>query len=96
MLLVSTTRIIPGRAVPSFLSGRYSAFKVRKKKYVTTPNDVVGDAVRSADEDTLEQLYALLGPGGHIVSARALLRAFFSRSLFGFPRWRLSYAPAQA
>ncbi len=35
MLLVSTTRIIPGRAVPSFLSGRYSAVKVRKKLYVT-------------------------------------------------------------
>lgn len=51
----------------------------------TASNDVVGDAVRSADEDTLEQLCALLGPGGHIVSARALLRAFHSRSLFGFP-----------
>ena len=51
----------------------------------TASNDVAGDAVRSADEDTLEQLYALLGPGGHIVSARALLRAFFSRALFGFP-----------
>lgn len=35
MLLVSTTRIIPGRAVPSFLSGRYPAVKVRKKLYVT-------------------------------------------------------------
>ena len=35
MVLVSTTRIIPGRAVPSFLSGRYSAVKVRKKLYVT-------------------------------------------------------------
>lgn len=35
MLPVSTTRIIPGRAVPSFLSGRYSAVKVRKKLYVT-------------------------------------------------------------
>ena len=35
MLLVSTTRIISGRAVPSFLSGRYSAAKVRKKSYVT-------------------------------------------------------------
>lgn len=44
----------------------------------TASNDVVGDAVRSADEDTLEQLYTLLGPGGHIVSARALLRAFYS------------------
>ena len=38
MLLVSTTRIIPGRAVPSFLSGRYSAVKVRKKLYVTPPD----------------------------------------------------------
>ena len=36
MLLVSTTRIIPGRAVPSFLSGRYPAVKVRKKLYVTS------------------------------------------------------------
>ena len=36
MFLVSTTRIIPGRAVPSFLSGRYSAVKVRKKLYVTS------------------------------------------------------------
>lgn len=26
---------MPGRAVPSFLSGRYSAVKVRKKLYVT-------------------------------------------------------------
>lgn len=51
----------------------------------TASNDVVGVAVRSADEDTLEQLYALLGTGGHIVSARALLRASLSRALFGFP-----------
>lgn len=36
MFLFSTIRIIPGRAVPSFLSGRYSAVKVRKKLYVTT------------------------------------------------------------
>ena len=36
MLLVSTTRIIPGRAASSFLSGRYSAVKVRKKLYVTS------------------------------------------------------------
>lgn len=35
MLLVSTTRIIPRLAVPSLLSGRYSAVKVRKKLYVT-------------------------------------------------------------
>lgn len=35
MFLVSTTRIIPGRAVPSFLFGRYSAVKVRNKLYVT-------------------------------------------------------------
>ena len=48
MLLVSTTRIIPGRAVPSFLSGRYPAVKVRKKLYVTmlkampTDDDVEG------------------------------------------------------
>ena len=35
MFLFSTIRIIPGRAVPSFLSGRYSAVKVRKKLYVT-------------------------------------------------------------
>lgn len=43
MLLVSTTRIIPGRAVPSFLSGRYPAVKVRKKLYVTLigPNDLL-------------------------------------------------------
>lgn len=34
MLLVSTTRIIPRRAVPSLPSGRYSAVKVRKKLYV--------------------------------------------------------------
>lgn len=35
MLLVSTTRIIPGRVVPSFLTGRYSTARVRKKLYVT-------------------------------------------------------------
>ncbi|MRX79087.1 hypothetical protein GJE22_00440 [Enorma sp. HF-1365] len=29
------SEIIPGRAVPSFLSGRYAAVKVRKKLYVT-------------------------------------------------------------
>lgn len=51
----------------------------------TVSNDVVGDAVRSADEDMLEQLHALLGSGGHIVWARAPLRAFYSRALFGFP-----------
>lgn len=34
---IQPTRIIPGRAVPSSLSGRYSAVKVRKKLYVT-PN----------------------------------------------------------
>lgn len=49
----------------------------------TASNDVVGVAVRSADEDTLEQLYAPLGTGGHIVSARAPLRAFFSRGYGG-------------
>lgn len=41
MLLVSTTRIIPGRAVPSFLSGRYPAVKVRKKLYVTVAKEEV-------------------------------------------------------
>lgn len=51
----------------------------------TASNDVAGDAARSADEDMLEQLHTLLGTGGHIVSARALLRAFLSRALFGFP-----------
>ena len=35
MFLFSTIRIIPGRAVPSFLFGRYSAVKVCKKLYVT-------------------------------------------------------------
>lgn len=40
MLLVSTTRIIPGRAVPSFLSGRYPAVKVRKKLYVTKASEI--------------------------------------------------------
>ena len=43
MLLVSTTRIIPGRAVPSFLSGRYPAVKVRKKLYVTDEKALVCD-----------------------------------------------------
>ena len=41
MFLVSTTRIIPGRAVPSFLSGRYAAVKVRKKLYVTLESDAI-------------------------------------------------------
>ena len=45
MLLVSTTRIIPGRAVPSFLSGRYPAVKVRKKLYVTRLEGLVQGAV---------------------------------------------------
>ena len=35
MFLFATVRIRPGRAVPSFLPGRYSAVKVRKKLYVT-------------------------------------------------------------
>lgn len=35
MLLVSTTRIIPRRAMPSLLPGHYAAVKVRKELYVT-------------------------------------------------------------
>ena len=49
MLLVSTTRIIPGRAVPSFLSGRYPAVKVRKKLYVTAGLYAAGDVVGSVE-----------------------------------------------
>ena len=45
MLLVSTTRIIPGRAVPSFLSGRYPAVKVRKKLYVTKAYDGIPETI---------------------------------------------------
>ena len=44
MFLFSTIRIIPGRAVPSFLSGRYSAVKVRKKLYVTIMDRIVHGA----------------------------------------------------
>ena len=59
MLLVSTTRIIPGRAVPSFLSGRYPAVKVRKKLYVTRLYDLaarVTDALRANDIDSARTL----------------------------------------
>ena len=47
MLLVSTTRIIPGRAVPSFLSGRYPAVKVRKKLYVTSVTNPYDSTIQS-------------------------------------------------
>ncbi len=35
----------------------------------TSSNDVVAEAVRTADEDTLAQLYGLLEPGGYVISA---------------------------
>ena len=69
----------PWSVVTTLRPGRPGVYRVN-----TASNDVAGDAVHSADEDTLEQLHTLLGTGGHIVSARALLRASFSRSLFGF------------
>lgn len=71
---------IPGAPSTTLRPGRPGVYRVN-----TASNDVVGVAVHSADEDMLEQLHTLLGTGGHIVSAHALLRAFYSRSLFGFP-----------
>lgn len=70
---------IPGASSTTLRPGRPGVYRVN-----AASNDVAGDAARSADEDMLEQLCALLGTGGHIVSAHALLRASFSRSLFGF------------
>ncbi len=64
MLLVSTTRIIPGRAVPSFLSGRYPAVKVRKKLYVTYISEFMDTSLSSAFvvNTSVIAIYLLLCP----------------------------------
>lgn len=57
----------------------------------TASNDVVGEAVRSADEDTLEQLYALLEPGGYIVSALDLGVVFPDVGVRADALWSMLY-----
>ena len=90
MLLVSTTRIIPGRAVPSFLSGRYPAVKVRKKLYVTEKDvaAMLHDATDIYKEDELafklRQMHlvnqSLRESGGSLVVPSAYAEGFVEKA----------------
>lgn len=76
MLLVSTTRIIPGRAVPSFLSGRYPAVKVRKKLYVTESRQAILDAFEPLKRRAVKPLREELYEADREAFDKAVLQAF--------------------
>lgn len=81
MLLVSTTRIIPGRAVPSFLSGRYPAVKVRKKLYVTALYQIAVTRM-SYDQRTKDYVGKRKRDGKSKKEAIRCLKRYIAREVF--------------